>query len=95
MAQVTIFIAGEILISFCLSFQDRRGTIQKIADFLGKSLTDEDIDKILEHTSIENMRKNGAVNMSYIEKHRDTDSSEGGFINKGNWKKSCIRKTCP
>lgn len=70
--------------------KDRRGTIQKIADFLGKSLADDDIDKILEHTTLENMRKNPAVNMSYIEKHRETDKTEGVFINKGlseDWKK--------
>ena len=83
-------------------FKDRRGTIKKIADFLGKLLTDDDIDNILEHTSLENMRKNEAVNMSYIEKHRETDNSEGVFISKGkpiayepHHEKSCYRDFRP
>ena len=30
------------------------------------------------------MKNNDKVNMSYIEKYRETDKSEGAFINKGN-----------
>ena len=68
-----------------LTFQDRRGTITKIADFLGRNLTDEEIDKVMEHTSIENMKKNNAVNLSTHEKIRKTDKSEGAFINTGKY----------
>ena len=64
--------------------QDKRGTIEKIAEFLGKSLTDEDVDRIIEHTSLQYMKNNDKVNMSYIEKYRETDKTEGAFINKGN-----------
>ena len=63
--------------------QDRRGTIIKIADFLGKTLTDADVDRIMEHTSLENMKKNDSVNLAYLEKLKETDKSEGAFINTG------------
>ena len=66
-----------------ISFQDKRGTIKKIAEFLGRPLTEEDIDRIVEHTSLQYMKTNDKVNLSYIEKYRDTDKSEGAFINKG------------
>ena len=53
----------------------------KIANFLGRSLTEDDIDKVMEHTSLENMKKNAAVNLSYNEKFHNT--SDGAFINQG------------
>ena len=55
----------------------------KIANFLGRSLTEDDIDKVMEHTSLENMKKNAAVNFSYKEKLHKTDTSDGAFINQG------------
>ena len=67
-----------------ISFQDKRGTIKTIAEFLGRSLTEYDVDRIVEHTSLQYMKTNDKVNLSYIEKYRETDKSEGAFINKGN-----------
>lgn len=75
--------ANILFLQFEKLIKDRRGTITKIADFLGRNLTDDEIDKVMEHTSIENMKKNNAVNLSTHEKIRKTDKSEGAFINTG------------
>ena len=64
-------------------YQDRRGTIKKIADFLGRSLTEKDIDNVMEHTSLENMKKNPACNFQHMEEVQKVDKTEGAFINKG------------
>lgn len=65
-------------------FQDMPEGVRKIADFLGKSIWDNDVAKICEHCFVDNMRKNDKVNMSYW---RDVkyvnDNAPGGFINKG------------
>ena len=37
----------------------------------------------MEHTSLENMKKNDSVNFAYQEKLKQTDKSEGAFINTG------------
>ena len=68
---------------FCSFNQDRKGTIKKIADFLGKDLSDDQLEKIVEYTSLENMKKNNSVNFLYFENLYPTDKSDGAFINKG------------
>ena len=60
------------------------GTAKIIADFLKKPLTDDEIVKICEHCSLENMRNNGMVNLSYYRTVRKVnDSGFGAFMNKG------------
>ena len=68
---------------FTFFSQDRVGTVRKIADFLGKVLTDEQVNKIVEHTSLESMKYNPAVNFAYFEQEFDTDKTDGEFINSG------------
>jgi hypothetical protein len=55
-----------------------------IANFLGRTLSEDDVTRIMEHCHVDQMRDNDKVNMSYW---RDikyvNDNSEGGFINKG------------
>ena len=63
--------------------QDLPGAIRKIADFLGKKLTSNDVSKIATHCSLENMRNNNMLNISYQRSLRALDDSLGGFINKG------------
>lgn len=63
--------------------KDLSGAIRKIADFLGKKLTSNDVSKIATHCSLENMRNNDKLNMSYQRSLRAIDDSLGGFINKG------------
>ncbi|XP_044021341.1 sulfotransferase 1C4-like [Aphidius gifuensis] len=41
---------------------DLRGTINKVADFLGKKYTEKDIDELANHLDIDNFRKNKMVN---------------------------------
>lgn len=64
--------------------KDLPNGVRKIAAFLGKSLSDDDISRICEHCSVDNMRTNNMVNLSYW---RDVkyvnDNAPGGFINKG------------
>lgn len=42
---------------------DTRGTLRKIADFMEKSLSEDDITAIEEFLSVQNMRKNRGCNM--------------------------------
>ena len=72
-----------ITLFFYIHSQDRRGTIENIAEFLGKDLTKEQVDKIVDYTSIESMKNNKACNLLYFEEMFKTDTSEGAFINKG------------
>ena len=43
-------------------FQDLRGSILKIAEFLGRTLDDEQIRNLTKHLSFENMKNNPSVN---------------------------------
>lgn len=58
---------------------------------MGKSPTDEEIEKLKEHLNINNFKKNDAVNNSNIVLSNDKES----FIRKGevgNWKKYLTRE---
>ena len=43
--------------------KDLASVIKKIADFLGKEITEENVAKIVEFTNIDNMKKNPMSNM--------------------------------
>lgn len=64
--------------------KDKPKAVRKIASFLGRTLTDDDIAKICEHCSVDNMRNNDMVNMSYLRdvKHVN-DDAPCRFINQG------------
>ena len=83
--------------SCVLIIQDRRGTIKKIADFLGRTLTETDIDNVMEHTSLENMKNNPACNYQYVEQDQKVDKTNGAFINAGNHDHGILGKfpCCP
>lgn len=69
--------------------KDKITAICKIAEFLNRDLSPDDIAKIVEHTNKETMSKNAMVNFAIQESVWKTDKSEGGFINKGsteNWR---------
>ena len=56
-------------------------SIQKVAEFVGKDLSEDQLQRITEHTSFESMRHNDAVNHS---KRRDLYSSDAvPFMRKG------------
>jgi hypothetical protein len=59
--------------------------VRRIADFLKRQITDDDVARICEHCHVDNMRKNDKVNMSYWRDVKKVyDNLDGGFINKGN-----------
>lgn len=71
--------------------KDIRGTLIKIANFLDKKLSDNDLNKLEEHFKIENFRKNKSVNNDhFIELGIASKNKEHQFIRKGEiggWKK--------
>lgn len=63
--------------------KDTEGTIDKLADFLGKTLTKEQKVKIIQHCSFENMKKNPTTNHSWFETLGVSDPKKGEFMRKG------------
>ena len=63
-------------------FQDTEGTIRTIAKFLGKTLTDKEVELIKNYCSFERMKKNDMSNHSWF-KTLGVSSQEGDFIRKG------------
>ena len=77
---------GNILfLKFEDTVRDMPGTVRKIARFLDRQLSDDDIDKICEHCSIGNMKKNEMTNLTYFKQHTTLNLSEthGGHVNTG------------
>ena len=64
-----------------ISFKDIRKEIRKIYQFLNKKLTDEQIEKLVDHVKVDIFSKNASVNM--------TMEIKSGFTNEGH---SFIRK---
>lgn len=64
--------------------QDLRGEIAKVAKFLGKELTEEQLDRLREHLRFENLQKNEAVNNEFGKK-MGVMNTEGRFMRKGNY----------
>ncbi|KAL4225037.1 hypothetical protein ACF0H5_015732 [Mactra antiquata] len=64
--------------------RDRPTAIRKIAKFLGRDITDDDIMKISDHCSIENMKQYFTTNLSHLgESIPMNEESSGRFINSG------------
>ena len=69
--------------------RDLRSQLRKVAAFLGKSFSDEQIDKLANHLHIDNFKKNPYVNMEHIKETGAVHTDRGGFIRKGktgDWK---------
>ena len=67
--------------------KDPRGTISKLAEFLGVSYSEVEIDGVLEHVKFDNMRQNKMVNR---ENWKTLDQTNSQFMRKGvigDWKK--------
>lgn len=62
--------------------QDLRGEIKKVACFLNKSLTEEQVEKIADHLRFENFEKNEMVNNEAGRK-MGFMNPDGKFIRKG------------
>ncbi|XP_018573177.1 sulfotransferase family cytosolic 1B member 1-like [Anoplophora glabripennis] len=65
---------------------DLPSVIRKVAQFLERNLTDEQIDKLTNHLCFENMKNNNSVNyhimVNFLRKHNMT-SSVGSFMRSG------------
>ena len=59
-----------------------RGEIAKVAAFLDKSLTEEELDKLTEHLKFDNFEKNESVNNESGKKF-GLMNPDGKFIRKG------------
>lgn len=68
-------------------FQDFPKAVKKVAKFLGKTYTDEEINKVINHLNIQNFQNNPMVN--YSELKACGIIKENSFIRKGkngDWK---------
>ncbi|XP_053378999.1 amine sulfotransferase-like [Mercenaria mercenaria] len=64
--------------------KDKPAAIRRIADLLGRTLTEEDVTKIADHCLVDNMRVNDKVNFSYWKDIRYVnENAKGAHINKG------------
>ncbi|ENN80413.1 hypothetical protein YQE_03161, partial [Dendroctonus ponderosae] len=66
---------------------DTRGTVEKIANYLGKTLTEEQVDQICEFVSFNTMRNNKACNLQVLVDNKKGDDfytkSGKHFVRKG------------
>ncbi|XP_066494710.1 sulfotransferase 2B1-like [Tiliqua scincoides] len=70
--------------------QDLWGSVERICRFLGKELTDQQIDSVVENASFETMKDNKMSNMSQVS-DKIMDHSKGKLMRKGKsgtWKSS-------
>jgi len=69
--------------------RDLKGVITKVAKFLGKSLTEEQLDKLAQHLHFDNFKKNPYVNSEEMKMIPGLADNERSFIRKGktgDWK---------
>lgn len=63
--------------------KDLPGTIRKVASFLGKSMTDEQVDKLADHLHIKNFKNNPSVNCEELKGIQLLKSDEQSFVRSG------------
>lgn len=63
--------------------KDMHSAIRRIANFLDRNLSDEDVSKIADHCNVQNMRANDMVNETYWKEIGYVSSDDISFINKG------------
>jgi len=66
--------------------KDNASVIRKVASFLNKTVTDEQIQKLVKHLSFETMKKNKAVNgddFLELRKNKNLTYGDGAFIRSG------------
>nr|CAD7575416.1 unnamed protein product [Timema californicum] len=62
--------------------KDLPSTVRKVAQFLNKSLSEEQVAQMSKHLNIENFRRNPAVNMDFLKEVGLLNSGEQSFIRK-------------
>lgn len=67
--------------------QDKKSVIHRVANFLEKSLSDDQVKQLVDHLSFERMKENSAVNMSsylnFMRKYGLIPHKNGNFIRSG------------
>jgi len=76
-----VFYAYYQFMLLCL--KDTSGTVDKIAKFLGKKITTEQKQQIVEHCSFQRMKSNPKTNYSWLEELGITSPKEGDVLRKG------------
>jgi len=69
--------------------RDLRSQIHRVAEFLGKSYSDDQVDKLASHLHIDNFKNNPFVNMEQFRGTEAMHNDRGSFIRKGktgDWK---------
>lgn len=61
---------------------DLRGVIKRVGDFLGKSLTQDQVEQLYDHLKFDNFKNNPYVNFD-IGKELGAMSKSGNFVRKG------------
>lgn len=59
--------------------------VRKVADFLGKTVSDKNVAKVCDHCNVDAMRNNPMVNYVYKAKKMALNTNAGAFINKGHY----------
>ncbi|XP_035828597.1 sulfotransferase family cytosolic 1B member 1 isoform X2 [Aplysia californica] len=79
----------NVLVLFYEDLQkDLPGVVRQVASFLGKSLTDAEVDAVAKHCTFESMKNNKSVNYDWL-KEQGMASDKADFMRKGkvgDWK---------
>ena len=71
-----------MLVSYESLKRNHKATVESIATFLSYNLTSDTVDKIVEQTTFDAVKKNPAANMSWIDK-LSLDGNSAKFMRKG------------
>ncbi|XP_046390346.1 sulfotransferase 1C4-like isoform X1 [Ischnura elegans] len=63
--------------------QDLPGVIRKVAEFLGKTITKDQVEKLVNHSNIDNFRTNPSLKKLVHDTKDGKDGSSAGFYRKG------------
>ena len=63
--------------------QDLKSVITKVGKFLGKALTEKQLDDLANHLHFDNMKKNPNVNLEFLRAIPGMMDPDRSFINKG------------
>ena len=80
--KLSILFIPSLQSQFLFRLQNLRGEIEKISQFLGKKLSDDQLSKLTEHLRFDNFAKNETVNCE-IGKEIGLMNNSGHFIRKG------------